>query len=97
MERRMMDAASGGAIVNKTPQAARELISTMAANAQQFGFRQETNSRKVNEVNISGIEQQISDLTSDGNRRDSTSQDVWHMHCTKSPNRHVPYTAGRWE
>ena len=26
MERRMMDAASGGAIVNKTPQAARDLI-----------------------------------------------------------------------
>ena len=26
MERKMMDAASGGAIVNKTPQAARDLI-----------------------------------------------------------------------
>ena len=64
MERRMMDSASGGDIVNKTPQATQELISTMAANAQQFGFKQETNSRKVNKVNISGIEQQISDLTS---------------------------------
>ena len=64
MERRMMDAASGGAIVNKTPQAARELISTMAMNAQQFGFKQELNSRRVNEVSISGLEQQVSDLTS---------------------------------
>ena len=32
-ERRMMDAASGGAIVNKTPHEARELISIMAANS----------------------------------------------------------------
>ena len=64
MERRMMDAASGGAIVNKTPQAARELISTMAANSQQFGFGQEPPSRRVNEVNISSLDQKISNLTS---------------------------------
>ena len=64
MERQMMDAASGGAIVNKTPQAARDLISTMAANAQQFGFRRETSSKRINEVSVSNIEQQISNLTS---------------------------------
>jgi len=35
----MVDAASGGALVDKTPAAARELIANMAANAQQFGTR----------------------------------------------------------
>ena len=34
MERKMMDAASGGAIVDKTPAQARDLISLMAANSQ---------------------------------------------------------------
>ena len=53
----------GGVIVNKTPQAARDLISTTVANSQQFGFRQELSSKRVNEVNISALEQQISNLT----------------------------------
>ncbi|XP_052181891.1 uncharacterized protein LOC127794684 [Diospyros lotus] len=64
MERKMMDAARGGAIVNKTPSAARDLISIMAANSQQFGFRQDTPLRRVNEVSISSLENQISNLTS---------------------------------
>ena len=34
MEMNMVDAASGGALVNMTPQQARDLISTMAANSQ---------------------------------------------------------------
>lgn len=63
MERKMMDAASGGAIVNKTPQAARDLITTMAANSQQFGSHQEP-SRRVNEVNASSLESKINQLTS---------------------------------
>ncbi|PIN20442.1 hypothetical protein CDL12_06873 [Handroanthus impetiginosus] len=63
MERRMMDAASGGAVVNKTPSEARNLISTMAANSQQFGFGNDS-FRRVNEVNSSSLENQISNLTS---------------------------------
>ncbi|XP_031116495.1 uncharacterized protein LOC116020153 [Ipomoea triloba] len=59
----MMDAASGGAIVNKTPREARDLISIMAANSQQFGCRQDTPSRRVNEVNISSLENKVSHLT----------------------------------
>ncbi|XP_024036967.1 uncharacterized protein LOC112096956 [Citrus clementina] len=51
----MIDAASGGVLVNKTPTQARELISNMAANAQQFSSRQELTSRKVNEVKTCGI------------------------------------------
>ncbi|KAE8668557.1 hypothetical protein F3Y22_tig00112293pilonHSYRG00181 [Hibiscus syriacus] len=50
MERKMMDVASGGAIVNKTPHDTRELISIMATNSQQFGFRQDISLRRVNEV-----------------------------------------------
>ncbi|KAH9784028.1 hypothetical protein KPL71_009511 [Citrus sinensis] len=64
MDRSMIDVASGGVLVNKTPTQARELISNMAANAQQFGSRQDPTSRKVNEVNISSIEQRLDKLTS---------------------------------
>lgn len=39
MDRSMIDAASGGVLVNKTPTQARKLISNMAVNAQQFGSR----------------------------------------------------------
>ncbi|KAH9781383.1 Flavone 3'-O-methyltransferase 1 [Citrus sinensis] len=64
MDRSMIDAASGGVLVNKTPTQARELISNMATNAQQFGSRQDPTSRKVNEVNISSVEQRLDKLTS---------------------------------
>lgn len=59
-----MDAANGGAIVNKTPTAAKELISIMAANSQQFGYRQDIPMKRVNEVNISSLENQLANLTS---------------------------------
>ncbi|XP_042379915.1 uncharacterized protein LOC121972296 [Zingiber officinale] len=39
MNKSMIDAAAGGALVNKTPEQARELISNMAENSQQFGSR----------------------------------------------------------
>ena len=38
----MIDAASGGALIDKTPMEARTLIANMAANSQQFGDRRET-------------------------------------------------------
>ena len=60
----MIDAASEGALVDKTPKAARNLIANMAANSQQFGTRLDTPSKHVNEVNISSLEQQIASLTS---------------------------------
>ena len=52
MDRIKIDAASEGVLVNKIPTQVRELISNMAANAQQFGSRQDPTLRKVNEVNI---------------------------------------------
>lgn len=39
MNRCMVDVASGGALVDKTPVAARDLIEKMTQNAQQFGNR----------------------------------------------------------
>ena len=60
----MIDAASGGSLVDKTFKAARNLIANMAANSQQFGIRLDPSSKHVNEVNISSLEQQIASLTS---------------------------------
>ena len=60
----MIDAASRGASVDKTPEAAKNLISNMAANSQQFGTRMDHTPKKVNEVNTSSLVRQISDLTS---------------------------------
>ena len=51
-DRSMIDAAIGGALVDKTPMEARNLIANMAANSQQFGDRHETPIRRVNEVGI---------------------------------------------
>ena len=39
MDRQMIDAASGGSLVDKTPTNARQLIETMASNHQQFSTR----------------------------------------------------------
>ena len=64
VERSMIDAASGGALVDKTPQQARVLISNMATNSQQFNTRAELPVRKVNEISTSSsLEQQIANLT----------------------------------
>ncbi|XP_023888179.2 uncharacterized protein LOC112000312 [Quercus suber] len=60
----MIDTASGGALVDKTPEATRNLITNMAANSQQFGTRLDPPSKHVNEANISSLEQQIASLTS---------------------------------
>ncbi|RDX71080.1 hypothetical protein CR513_49610, partial [Mucuna pruriens] len=46
----MIDAASGGALMDKTPAATRHLISNMASNMQQFGTRGTIAPRMVNEI-----------------------------------------------
>lgn len=45
----MVDAVSGGDLVNKTLEAARQLISNVAKNAQQFGMRMDgaTNDMRI--------------------------------------------------
>ncbi|XP_042415120.1 uncharacterized protein LOC122004272 [Zingiber officinale] len=57
MDMSMIDAAAGGALVNKTPNQARELISNMAENSQQFGSRA-LGTRVVNETHLVSTEQQ---------------------------------------
>ncbi|XP_040955935.1 uncharacterized protein [Gossypium hirsutum] len=62
MEMKMIDAASGGALVNITPQKARELISTMAANSQQYRPNSEP-TRRLNGVNVLSLEDKLDKLT----------------------------------
>nr|XP_027103201.1 uncharacterized protein LOC113724507 [Coffea arabica] len=63
-DRSIIDAASGGALANKTPKKAWEFIETMAENSQQFGFRESNSTLRVKEVKTSSIQQQLSELTS---------------------------------
>ncbi|XP_026459868.1 uncharacterized protein LOC113360586 [Papaver somniferum] len=56
-------AASGGALVDKTPAQARALIGNMASNSQQFSTRSDTLFKKVNEVGeASQMEQRMSNM-----------------------------------
>ena len=56
MDRSMIDAASGGALMDKTLIAARQLISNKAKNYQQFGTGVATPSRTVaSEVFVSMV------------------------------------------
>ncbi|RDY01002.1 hypothetical protein CR513_15729, partial [Mucuna pruriens] len=67
MDRSMINATSGGALVDKTPVAARHLISNTASNTQQFRNRGATPSRMVNEVGAIDnlrLENQLTELTS---------------------------------
>ncbi|XP_073131455.1 uncharacterized protein [Henckelia pumila] len=63
-DRNMLDAASGEVFVDKTPQAAMNLIENMAANSQKFGTNKSYHTpRQNNEVNVSSLEQQLIELT----------------------------------
>ncbi|WCJ44267.1 hypothetical protein M5689_024944 [Euphorbia peplus] len=63
-DRNLIDATSGGALVDKTVTEVRNLISRVAANAQQFGSRQGGSEKKVNEVSSSSVEKRLDALTS---------------------------------
>ncbi|KAL0295743.1 UNVERIFIED_CONTAM: hypothetical protein Sangu_3186400 [Sesamum angustifolium] len=64
MERKLIDAASGGALFNKTPTEARNLISIMASNTQQFGTRYDDPPRRSNEVSVAAFDDRLNELTS---------------------------------
>ncbi|CAN6579357.1 unnamed protein product [Malus baccata var. baccata] len=67
LERQMLDASAGGALVDKTPMAAKILISNRALNAQQYeGVGQRGPSRhQVHEVSsTSDLHSQLANLTS---------------------------------
>ncbi|KAL0453509.1 UNVERIFIED_CONTAM: hypothetical protein Slati_1329000 [Sesamum latifolium] len=61
MDRKLIDAASGGALFNKTPIEACNLISIMASNTQQFKTRYDDPPKRSNEVSVAD---QLSELTS---------------------------------
>ncbi|RDX72074.1 hypothetical protein CR513_48494, partial [Mucuna pruriens] len=66
MDQNMIYVASDGALMDKTPTVARNLISNMASNTQQFGTRGAVASRVVNEVaaiDIQRLENRITELT----------------------------------
>ncbi|XP_050142018.1 uncharacterized protein LOC126617982 [Malus sylvestris] len=67
IERQMLDASAGGALVDKTPTAAKTLISNRALNAQQYeGVGQRSNPRphQVNKVSaITELQNQMANLT----------------------------------
>ncbi|KAG8480531.1 hypothetical protein CXB51_024629 [Gossypium anomalum] len=62
MEMNMVDAASGGALVNMTPQQKRDLISTMVANSQQFRANPEP-PKRVHQLSNSTLEDKFDRLT----------------------------------
>ena len=55
MDKSMIDAASGGVLVDKTPAAARDLIVNMAANSQQFGTQPIESSSNVYTVHQTSL------------------------------------------
>ncbi|CAN6700795.1 unnamed protein product [Malus baccata var. baccata] len=67
IERQMLDASAGGALVDKTPTAAKTLISNRALNAQQYesvGQRSNPRQHEVNEVSaITELQNQMANLT----------------------------------
>ncbi|XP_043805290.1 uncharacterized protein LOC122721280 [Manihot esculenta] len=62
LERRIIDAASGGAIAEMEPEEGKTLISKLAANSRQYG-REEDIPRNANEVSIASLDSKISQLT----------------------------------
>ncbi|XP_012468822.1 uncharacterized protein LOC105786894 [Gossypium raimondii] len=61
-DRGMIDAASGGALVDKTPEQAQNLIANMAQNTQQFGLRRSDLGKRMDEGQSSMMEAQLANL-----------------------------------
>ena len=67
IDRRMIDVASGGALMDKTPTAAKDLIANMAENFQQFGSKLITRTRGVGEIldaDLLRIEHRLDEMAS---------------------------------
>ncbi|RDX82744.1 hypothetical protein CR513_36430, partial [Mucuna pruriens] len=67
MDRSMIDDASGGTLMDKTPATARHLISNMTSNTQQFGIKGASQPRMVNEISAVDnlrLENRLTELTS---------------------------------
>ncbi|RDX72579.1 hypothetical protein CR513_47912, partial [Mucuna pruriens] len=67
MDTSMIDVASSGALMDKTPTITKNLIFSMVGNTRQFGLRRPTPSGRVNEVTVVNnqrLENKIVELTS---------------------------------
>ena len=63
-DRSIIDATSGGVLVDKTLKASHQLISNIEENSKQFGNRGDFSNKRVNGVSISNHENKVNDLTS---------------------------------
>ncbi|VFQ83786.1 unnamed protein product [Cuscuta campestris] len=61
MDRSMVDAASGGALVTKTPEEARNLFNLISQNTQQFGLRMNEPEKEIE--SLATLTDQIANLT----------------------------------
>jgi hypothetical protein len=59
IDRSIIDATSGGALVDKTPKVGRQLISNMASNSTQFSTSGDFQSKRVNEVSIATLKNKV--------------------------------------
>ena len=61
----MIDAASRGAMVDKTPMEAKKLIANMAVSSKQFENKHKTTLKRVNEVWVASsyLDQKVASLT----------------------------------
>ncbi|RDY03768.1 hypothetical protein CR513_12610, partial [Mucuna pruriens] len=99
MDKSMIDTASGGALMDKTPAVVRHLISNMASNTQQLGIRGPSQSWMVNEIGSASklrLENKLSKLTSlvrqlaVGQHQPNMAAKVWwHMYFRGAPHSYV--------
>ncbi|RDY14458.1 hypothetical protein CR513_00477, partial [Mucuna pruriens] len=98
MDRSMIDAASGGALMDKTPAAARHLISNMASNTQQFGTRGTIAPRMVNEIGMIDNPRLENHLPSaDTNPSQYTGSNRLQTGCLKANNTDDHHAKGRMQ
>ncbi|RDX97542.1 hypothetical protein CR513_19681, partial [Mucuna pruriens] len=80
MDQNMIDAGSGEALMDKTPAAARNLISSMASNTWHFGTRAAAAFKVTASYRTTSHE--------------SNDKSVWHLYFCGAPNQCVPHIAG---
>ncbi|RDX68818.1 hypothetical protein CR513_52153, partial [Mucuna pruriens] len=95
MDQSMIDATSGGALMDKMAATTRHLISNMESNTQQFGIRGTSQPQMVNEISAIDnlkLENQLTKLTSFvrqlvvGQHQPSIASRVcWHMYFRGAP------------
>uniref|UniRef100_A0A803N792 Uncharacterized protein n=1 Tax=Chenopodium quinoa TaxID=63459 RepID=A0A803N792_CHEQI len=56
-----VDVASGGALIDKTPEQAKKLISNIAQNSQRYGTRYDVVSKRVNDVGVHNLEASLAE------------------------------------